>query len=84
MGQLRWKNDSSHEVEWFFITAFGSQKGKLKPGEEYSQPNDPDIKSVGIRCTTGPVHVINYLETKLDAELFASDVIPEAKGRLGQ
>lgn len=76
MGVLKWRNDSSHVVQWFFITALGSQQEDLKPGEEYSQANHSDIKSVGMRCTKGPVHVINNLETKLDAELIASDFIP--------
>jgi hypothetical protein len=76
MGLLKWRNDGSHVVQWFFITALGSRTGELKPGEEHSQPNQPEIKSIGIRCTQGPVHVIDNLETELDAELIASDVIP--------
>jgi len=84
MGELKWRNDSSHVVQWFLITALGSQAADLKPGEEYLQCNSPDIKSIGMRCTKGPVHVINNLETKLDAELIASDVIPMAEGDLGQ
>lgn len=79
--ELKWKNDSSHTVEWFFITALGSQSAPLKPGEEYCQPNQPGIKATGMRCTKGPVHVINNLETDGDSGLIASDYIPEAEGR---
>jgi hypothetical protein len=79
MAEFKWKNDSSHVVQWFLITALGSQGADLKPGEEHTQPGDPAIKAIGIRCTTGPVHVIHNLETKLAAELIASDFIPMAE-----
>jgi hypothetical protein len=81
MADFKWKNDSSHVVRWFLITALGSQGADLKPGEEHIQPHDPGIKAVGMRCTTGPVHVIHNLETKFAAELIASDFIPMAQGQ---
>jgi hypothetical protein len=76
MGNLKWKNDSSQTVKWFFITELGSQSALLNPGEELCLPNHPDIKSTGMLCTKGPVHVINYLETACDSELIATDYIP--------
>ncbi|WP_295103895.1 hypothetical protein [uncultured Candidatus Kuenenia sp.] len=79
MGDLKWKNNSSSTVEWFFTTVLGSQSATLHSGNEHCQQNHPEIMSVGLKCEKGPVYVINNFNTKYDIELIASDVIPIAR-----
>jgi len=78
MGQLRWTNNSSAIVEWFFITPFGSVSEPLSPGNGYSHENSGDIGQIGIRCRDALIYVIDNLQnpSDVDAHLIASDVIP--------
>ena len=78
MGELRWKNNSSFVVDWFFITADGSPSASLKPGEEYRCENNQAILQIGMHCRTAPVYIIQSLRLPdgVDAYLLASDIIP--------